>query len=88
MPESVAAADACMPSAGTTPDVGPRALTFRFFELPYPNQSAIVSRLGLSSEADANKPASIRFSHALRRAKDRGLLPSLAAEIAKEEQTL
>ncbi|MEE4208913.1 MAG: metallophosphoesterase [Parvularcula sp.] len=62
-----------------------RALTLRFFDLTYPQQSAIIARLGLDDEADANKAASVRFSNALRRAKHRGMQTVLSQAITEQE---
>lgn len=63
-----------------------RALTLRFFDLTYSQQAAVVARLGLNDESDANLTASVRFSNALRRAKERGMQAELAKAISEQEK--
>lgn len=63
-----------------------RALTLRFFDLTYSQQAAVVVQLGLNEESDANLTASVRFSNALRRAKERGMQAALAKAIFEQEK--
>jgi len=69
----------------TDPIPSMRALTLRFFDLSYPKQSAIVAELGLNDENDANRAASVRFSNALRKVRDRGMQDSLLHAIIRQE---
>lgn len=81
----IASQDQIVAVAQQEPTLSMRALTLRFFDLSYPQQSTIVAELGLNDENDANKAASVRFSNALKKAKDCGMQGSLLQAIIKQE---
>ncbi len=70
---------------GAKPTPSPRAMLFRFAQLPYSKQVEIVTTLGLIEDEDKNLPDIDRFLRAFKRATERNSLDQLLAEIAKAE---
>jgi hypothetical protein len=58
-----------------------RRLVYRFFGLPYQQRRAIVHALGLLEPADADAPEIERFRRCFRRARERGMMAALWAEV-------
>ncbi|HDR8996991.1 TPA: hypothetical protein QDB01_002920 [Burkholderia vietnamiensis] len=63
-----------------------RDISVRFFKLTLSQRSAIAGKLDLLEEEDINQPDFERFRRVLLRAKERGLMEELDAEV-KAAQT-
>lgn len=67
-------------------DEGTRNLVFRFWNLTISQRREIALRLGLIEEAELNLPEPERYGRALKRARERGLIDTLARAVAELER--
>jgi GTPase-associated adaptor domain-containing protein len=58
-----------------------RRLVYRFFGLPYHQRMTLVRALALLEPDEQNLPEMERFRRVFRRAREKGILPSLWTEV-------